>query len=197
MKTLLLSVCVAAAAAAPAPAASAPTYDEVLAVVARAEAGDHAARKGGIALLRENPSAPLAGAALGRLLVLQSQRLPIQVLGYLDLQRGFIVLTQYINAHPQEPWPRLWRGASALETGYSFWSAERARADLETALPALQAEPAAQADVPRCLLLLGIVSKDVGDLDAAFMYWRQAAAADPDGPAGAEAAKLIMLFTGS
>jgi hypothetical protein len=40
------------------------------------------------------------------------------------------------------------------------------------------------------------MAKDSGDLEEALRLWAEAFAADPTGPAGQEAAKLLALFTG-
>ncbi len=176
--------------------ASAVTYDEVVALVARAEAGDRAARDEGLKILKEDPSAPLAEAARGRLLVLRAEDAKFVMLYFLDLQRGVLALYRYVAARPDDPLPRVWRAASAVETNYVLWSAANTRADLKAAAAAYAADGREPDESIRCKLLMGYVAKDGGDLKTALGFWREAFAADPTGPVGAEAAKLLALFTG-
>lgn len=187
---LTLTLPLAAAAASP-PA----TYGEVAALVTRAEAGEVSADEA-FELIAAAPDAPLAGAALGRLYVLRSGRASTAVVKYMDIYRGFSALNEYIANHREDPLPRVWRAASAVETKYVLWSISRTRGDLSAAAEFCGDDPALPDQRPRCKLLLGIMAKDSGDLDEALRLWAEAFAADPTGPAGAEAARLLALFTG-
>jgi len=180
-----------AAAAAPPPS----TYEEVAALVARAEAAALPADEA-LTLVAASPDAPLAGAALGRLYVLRSGHASLTMLKYMDVYRGFSALNEYIGTHREDPLPRVWRAASAVETKYVLWSISRTREDLAAAAEFCRGDPALPDQRPRCKLLLGIMAKDSGDLEEALRLWAEAFAADPTGPAGKEAARLLALFTG-
>jgi len=185
-----LTLPLAAAAASP-PA----TYAEVASLVARAEAGELPAAEA-LALVEGAPEAPLAGAALGRLYVLRSGGASFSMLKYMDIYRGFSALNEYIGDHAEDPLPRVWRAASAVETKYVLWSISRTRADLAAAAEFCRADPSLPDQTPRCNLLRGTMAKDSGDLEEALRLWAEAFASDPTGPAGKEAARLLSLFTG-
>jgi hypothetical protein len=187
---LTLTLPLAAAAAAP-PA----TYEAVASLVARAEAAELSADVA-LALVAAAPEAPLAGAALGRLYILRSGHASLSILKYMDIYRGFTALNGYIADHREDPLPRVWRAASAVETKYVMWSISRTRDDIAAAAEYCRADPALPDLTPRCKLLLGTMAKDDGDLEEALRLWAEAFAADPTGPAGKEAAKLLALFTG-
>jgi hypothetical protein len=187
---LTLTLPLAAAAAAP-PA----TYEAVASLVARAEAAELSADEA-LALVAAAPEAPLAGAALGRLYILRSGHASLSILKYMDIYRGFTALNGYIADHREDPLPRVWRAASAVETKYVMWSISRTRDDIAAAAEYCRADPALPDLTPRCKLLLGTMAKDDGDLEEALRLWAEAFAADPTGPAGKEAAKLLALFTG-
>jgi hypothetical protein len=177
-------------------AASPPaTYGEVAALVARVEVGEVPAAEA-LDLVAAAPDAPLAGAALGRLYILRSGHASTAVLKYMDIYRGFTALNGYIADHQEDPLPRVWRAASAVETKYVLWSISRTRGDLAAAAEFCGDDPALPDQRPRCKLLLGIMAKDSGDLAEALRLWAEAFAADPTGPAGKEAARLLALFTG-
>lgn len=169
---------------------------EVAALVAAAEAGDEEALRWGLGYFKSHAEAPLGGAALGRLYVLEGRRARFQLLAVIPQWRGFRALGAYITAHADEPLPRLWRAASAVETNYMFHNAAKAREDLAAALAVYEEADAPAGELARCYLLLGTVAKDEGKLDEALGYWSRAFAADPTGPAGREAARLLALFTG-
>ena len=188
--TLTLPFADATAAASP-PA----TYGEVAALVARAEAAEIPADEA-LELVSAAPEAPLAGAAMGRLYILRSGQASLSMLKYMDIYRGFTALNGYIADHREDPLPRVWRAASAVETKYVMWSISRTRDDIAAAAEFCRADPALPDLTPRCKLLLGTMAKDDGDLDEALRLWAEAFAADPTGPAGKEAAKLLELFTG-
>jgi len=194
MKRVIVGWAVAAALTA---SAWPVTAEEAAALVAAAEGGDARALAEGITCLRAQEDAPLAGAALGRLYILQSRGARFQLLAFLGQYRGFRALGKYVARHPDEPLPRVWRAASAVETNYVFHNAARARADTTAALALYEADAAAPlAARARCYLLLGVIAKDEGLLDDALAWWSRAFAADPTGPAGTEAARLLALFTG-
>lgn len=177
-------------------AASLPaTYEEVASLVARAEAAELSADEA-LALVAASPEAPLAGAALGRLYILRSGHASLSMLKYMDIYRGFTALNGYIADHLEDPLPRVWRAASAVETKYVMWSISRTRDDIAAAAEYCRADPALPDQAPRCKLLLGTMAKDDGDLEEALRLWAEAFAADPTGPAGKEAARLLALFTG-
>jgi hypothetical protein len=180
-----------AAAAAEPPA----TYADVAALVARAEAGTLAAEEA-FDLVGAAPDAPLAGAARGRLYILRSNDASLALLKYWDIYRGFYALHEYIRDHAGDPLPRVWRAASAVETKYILWSLSRTRADLAAASELCRGDPSLPDLTPRCTLLLGTMAKDAGDLPEALRLWAEAFAADPTGPVGKEAARLLALFTG-
>lgn len=186
----LLTPSLAAAAAEPP-----STYAEVAALVSAAERGE-AAPAEAFALVSAAPDAPLAGAALGRLHVLKSDETPFILLKFLEMQRGFVALNRYIKKHREDPLPRVWRAASAVETDYVLWSVSDTRKDLEAASRYCRGDPSLPDQTPRCKLLLGKVAKDLGDLEEALRLWGEAYAADPTGPTGKEAARLLELFTG-
>jgi hypothetical protein len=188
--TLTLPFADGAAAASP-PAA----YGEVAALVARAEAAEISADEA-LALVAAAPEAPLAGAALGRLYILRSGHASLSILKYMDIYRGFYALNGYIADHQEDPLPRVWRAASAVETKYVMWSISRTRGDIAAAAEFSSEDPALPDQRPRCKLLLGTMAKDSGDLEEALRLWAEAFAADPTGPAGKEAARLLALFTG-
>lgn len=171
------------------------TYAEVAAVVAAAERGEMPAADA-LALVTAAPGAPLAGAALGRLRVLNSHVTPFGMLKFLEMQRGFEALKSYVNNHREDPLPRVWRAASAVETNYALWSLADTRQDLVTASNLYRRDPALPDQKARCKLLLGLVAKDDGELEEALRLWAEAFAADPTGAAGKEAAKFLELFTG-
>ncbi len=171
------------------------TYAEVAALVSAAERGEVAPGEA-LALVSAAPTAPLAGAALGRLHVLKSDETPFILLKFLEMQRGFVALNGYVKKHREDPLPRVWRAASAVETAYVLWSVADTREDLEAASRFCRADPSLPDQTPRCKLLLGKVAKDTGDLDEALRLWGEAYAADPTGPTGKEAAQLLELFTG-
>ena len=184
------------AGAAGVPAAVPPTYTELAALVARAEGGDEAALADGLAATAAFPEGPLAGAARGRLVILQGQAGSFVASRYWRFYRGFTELNRYIASHGEDPLPRVWRAAAAVETSYVFWSQANTRADLSRAAELYAADPDLPDETPRCKLLLGTCAKDAGDLRAALAYWREAYAADPTDAAGREAARLLALFTG-
>jgi hypothetical protein len=186
----------ASAAGAETPPAIPYTYTQVYELVARAEGGDCEARAEGLAAFKAEPDGPLAGAAYGRLLVVEGCAQAFVAMRYYDYWRGFRALNEYIGGHAGDPTPRVWRAASAVDTNYVFWSAAKAEADLEFALKAFTADADLPGDPARCKLLLGMLAKDQGDLKGALTWWREAFAADPAGPAGKEAARYLELFTG-
>jgi hypothetical protein len=170
------------------------TYADVAAVVTRAERGETSADEA-FALVSAAPDAPLAGAARGRLYILRGKEAPFSALMYFDVYRGFTAMNEYIQNHREDPLPRVWRAASAVETGYVLWSLSLTREDLAVAVDLCRADPALPDETARCRLLLGIMAKDGGDLDEALRLWAEAFAADPTGPVGKEAARLLELFT--
>jgi len=171
------------------------TYAEVAAVVDAAERGEMPAAEA-LALVTAAPDAPLAGAALGRLRVLNSHDTPFVMLKFLEMQKGFDALNLYVNNHREDPLPRVWRAASAVETKYALWSVADTRQDLLSAYDFCRCDPALPDQTARCKLLLGLVAKDSGELEQALRLWAEAFAADPTGAAGKKAAKLLELFTG-
>jgi len=191
---LLLPVAVIAAEK-PATAPS-YTYTQVYELVTKAEGGDSAAKTAGLGSLREAPDVPLAGAAWGRLMVVGGCGKAFVAIRYWDYWRGFVALNAYIAAHPSDPIPRVWRAASAVDTNYVFWKPAAARADVAFALQSMTEDPDLPGEPARCKLLMGIIAKDNGDLEAAMAWWQEAFAADPAGPAGREAARYLDLFTG-
>jgi len=193
------TICVTWTAAAWAAAAAPPggyTYTGVMNLVARAEAGDCDARAEGLAAFGRDAENPLAGAAWGRLVVLSGCDQPFVAMKYWDYWRGFRALNGYIANHGEDPTPRVWRAAAAVDTNYALWKMSDARADLEFALAAYDEDPDLPGDAARCKTLLGVIAKDEGDLAAALTWWRAAFAEDPAGPAGREAARWLALFTG-
>lgn len=187
---LTLTLPLAAAAAAP-PA----TYEEVASLVARAEEAELSADEA-LELVAAAPEAPLAGAAMGRLYIVRSGHASLSILKYMDIYRGFTALNGYIADHREDPLPRVWRAASAVETKYVMWSISRTRDDLAAAAEFCRYDPALPDQRPRGKLLLGTMAKDEGNLAEALRLWAEAFAADPTGPAGKEAARLLALFTG-
>jgi hypothetical protein len=171
------------------------TYAEVAAAVDAAERGEMTAPEA-LALVSAAPEAPLAGAARGRLLVLKSRDTPFIMLKFLEMQRGFDALNLYVESHREDPLPRVWRAASAVETNYVLWSVADTRKDLLSAYDFCLRDPALPDQTARCKLLLGLVAKDSGELEQALKLWADAFAADPTGAAGKKAAKLLELFTG-
>ncbi|NIT36220.1 MAG: hypothetical protein GTN49_06935 [candidate division Zixibacteria bacterium] len=171
------------------------TYAEVAALVSAAERGETAPAEA-FALVSAAPDAPLAGAALGRLHVLKSGEKPFILLKFLEMHRGFVALNKYVKKHREDPLPRVWRAASAVETDYVLWSVSNTREDLEAAWRFCERDRSLPDQTARCKLLLGKVAKDTGDLDEAMRLWGEAYAADPTGPTGKEVAKLLELFTG-
>jgi len=186
----LLTLSLAAAAAEPP-----STYAEVAALVSAAERGETAPAEA-FALVSAAPDAPLAAAALGRLNVLKSDERPFILLKFLEMQRGFVALNKYVKHHREDPLPRVWRAASAVETDYALWSVSKTREDLEAACRFCRGDPSLPDQTARCKLLLGNVAKDTGDLEQALRLWGEAYAADPTGPTGKKAARLLELFTG-
>src|SRR5512136_1548225 len=92
-------VCVGGfAAGAERPAAPTPpmTYTEIRALVAKAEAGDGAARTEGLARWEDDTATPLARAAWGRLMVVRSCSRSLIVVKYFDQYRGFLALNGYL-----------------------------------------------------------------------------------------------------
>lgn len=177
-------------------AAEAPTtYADVAALVARAESGDVSPGEA-YGLLATAPAAPLADAGLGRLRLLRAVEAPFAVFYYTNIYLGFRALNEYIANHGDDPLPRVWRAASAVETRYVMWSLPQARADLELACRRCEEDAALPNYEPRARLLLGIMAKDEGDLEQALRLWSEAFASDPTGPVGREAARLLALFTG-
>lgn len=171
------------------------TYAEVAAIVALAEAGEMTADEAS-ALVSAAPDAPLAGAALGRLHVLESHRTAFAGLRFLEMRKGFAALNSYVQRHREDPLPHVWRGASAFETGFVFRSVASAREDLRLACDLYRGDSSLPDQTPRCKLLLGLMAKNEGDLDEALRLWAEAFAADPVGPYGKEAAAFLDLFTG-
>jgi len=171
------------------------TYGEVAAVVDAAERGEMTVAAA-LALVSAAPDAPLAGAALGRLHVLKSREAPFIMLEFLEIQKGFGGLNLYIKDHREDPLPRVWRAASAVETNYALWSLADTRADLVSAYDFCLRDTSLPDQTARCKLLLGFVAKDSGELEQALRLWADAFAADPAGPAGKKAAQLLALFTG-
>ncbi len=190
--TLILIASTSLAAAGPPPR----TYGEVAALVARAETRDGVTVEEAWARISASPDTPLAQAALGRLYFLKSRGAAFILLRYLDIYKGHTALNRYIAQHQQDPLPRVWRAAAAVETNYLLWDKAKAAADLDFALAAYRGDPSLPDRTPRCKLLLGVIAKDRGDLSTALRFWREAFAADPLGPAGTEAAKMLTLFTG-
>ncbi|MGD8717580.1 MAG: hypothetical protein PVH29_02045 [Candidatus Zixiibacteriota bacterium] len=186
--TLLLLLPLAAGAAV-------STYAEVAALVAAAEEGD-VAPGDAMAELDASPDVPLAGAARGRLYILSTRNAPFSLVKYANIYRGFEALNDYVSTHDGDPLPRVWRATSAVETDYVLWSMSRTRDDLRAAGAMCQADPDLPNQTPRCKLLLGTMAKDEGDLEEALRLWAEAFEADPSGPAGREAARLLDLFTG-
>jgi tetratricopeptide (TPR) repeat protein len=172
------------------------TYMEVRALVARAEAGDCAARTEGLARWKNDAATPLAPAAWGRLMVVRSCGRSTAATMYFDQYRGFVALNEYLAAHGDDPQARVWRAASAVETAYVLWSMERAQADITVALAAYKQDPDLPDETGRCRFLLGMMAKDRGDLPAALKYWKEVYEAEPLSRAGAEAARMLALFTG-
>lgn len=177
-------------------AAAPPTYMEVRALVARAEAGDCAARAEALANWKDDRTAPLVRAAWGRLMIVRSCEQPLIAMRYLDQYRGFVALNEYIAGHGDDPQARVWRAASAVETDYVLWSMERAQADVTIALAAYKQDPDLPNESARCRFLLGMMAKDEGDLPSALRHWREVYESDPLSPAGKEAARMLALFTG-
>jgi hypothetical protein len=175
--------------------AAVSTYAEVAALVAAAEEGE-VAPGDAMAELDASPDAPLAGAARGRLYILNTRNAPFSLVRYANIYRGFEALNDYISTHDGDPLPRVWRATSAVETDYVLWSMSRTRDDLRAAGEMCQADPDLPNQTPRCKLLLGTMAKDEGDLEEALRLWAEAFEADPSGPAGREAARLLDLFTG-
>jgi hypothetical protein len=187
--TFLLNPLAASAAEPPS------TYAEVAAVVELAEAREMPLSEA-LALISAAPDAPLAGAALGRLRVLNGRRKAFVGLRFLELEKGFVALNSYINSHRGDPLPHVWRGVSAYETGFVLWSAASAREDLRLAIGLYRDDPYLPDRTPRCKLVLGLIAKNEGDLETALRLWAEAFAADPTGPYGKEAAAFLELFTG-
>jgi hypothetical protein len=172
------------------------TYAEVAALVAAAESGDVTAADGLALVEASSPDTPLAGAAIGRLHVLKSHETPFLMLKFLEIRNGFAALNSYVDGHRGDPLPRVWRGASAVETNFVLWSAADARRDLEAACELCRDDPSLPDYAPRSKLLLGIIAKNEGDLEQALRLWAEAFAADPTGPSGRDAATFLELFTG-
>jgi tetratricopeptide (TPR) repeat protein len=175
--------------------AAVSTYAEVAALVAAVEEGE-VALDDAAAQIEAAPDAPLAGAALGRLYILRTREAPFSLVKYANMYRGFRALNDYIAAHGEDPLPRVWRAASAVETNYVLWSMSRTRDDLRAAGDLCRADPDLPNQTPRCKLLLGTMAKDEGDLEQALRLWAEAFEADPNGRTGREAARLLDLFTG-
>jgi tetratricopeptide (TPR) repeat protein len=171
------------------------TYAEVAAVVELAEAGETPVDEA-LALVSAAPDAPLAGAALGRLRVLNGRQKAFVGLRFLEMEKGFVALNSYINSHRGDPLPHVWRAVSAYETRFALWSAASAREDLRLAIDLYRDDPSLPDQTPRCKIILGLIAKNEGDLETALRLWAEAFAADPTGRYGKEAAALLELFTG-
>jgi hypothetical protein len=172
------------------------TYAGVAAVVAATERGEMTADEALALVEAAPPETPLLGAALGRLHVLKSHDTPFLMLRFLEIRKGFAALNAYVEGHRGDPLPRVWRGASAVETNHVLWSAADARRDLEDACELCRGDPSLPDYTSHSKLLLGIMSKNEGDLEQALRLWAEAFAADPTGLYGREAAKFLELFTG-
>jgi tetratricopeptide (TPR) repeat protein len=186
----LLLIPLAAAAAEPP-----STYAEMAALVERAEAGETPVDEA-LALVSAAPDVPLAGAALGRLRVLNGRRQAFVGLRFLEMEKGFLALNSYIDSHGGDPLPHVWRGTSAFETNFVLWSVAAAREDLRSAIDLYRDDPSLPDQTPRCKLVLGLIAKNEGDLETALELWAEAFAADPTGRYGKEAAAYLELFTG-
>ncbi len=172
------------------------TYAGVAAVVAAVERGDATADEALALVEAAPPDTPLAAAALGRLHILKAHETPFLMLKFLETRKGFAALNAYIAAHRGDPLPRVWRGASAVETNFVLWSAANARRDLEAACELCRGDPSLPDYTAHSKLLLGTIAKDEGDLARALRLWAEAFAADPTGPYGRKAAAFLELFTG-
>jgi hypothetical protein len=172
------------------------TYAGVAAVVAAAERGGMTVDEAQALIEAAPPETPLAAAALGRLHILKSHETPFVMLRFLEARKGFAALNAYIAEHRGDPLPRVWRGASAVETNFVLWSVADARRDLEAACELCRGDPSLPDCTAHSKLLLGTIAKDEGDLERALRLWAEAFAADPTGPYGRKAATFLKLFTG-
>lgn len=141
---------------------------------------------------------PFSDAALGRARVLRGICGDFTLLKLYNQNKGFTRLKRAAEERPDDFYPAMWLGASAVESNYPFVSVSAARGFLQGAVDILMVSDLEMRGyfLSYCYYFLGMLEKNNGDLKRALNYWELAVEIDRNGRMAERAANLIDIFTG-